>query len=42
MLTRVFNRKTLWNFTVPENIENLVPNRPWSPIFSGTVEFNRV
>ena len=39
MLNGIYNRQTPRNSTIPENIEELGPRGPCSPIFSGIVEF---
>ena len=39
MLNGIYNRQTPRNSTIPENIEELGPSAPCSPIFSGIVEF---
>ena len=39
MLNGTYNRQTSRNSTIPENIEELVPSGPCSPIFSGFVKF---
>ena len=37
MLNGIYNRQTPRKSTIPENIEE--PSGPYSPIFSGIVEF---